>query len=137
MRTNLKILRRPEKLLSIFIGCVVTAAALFRVFNMDAGRAEMARLILPEFVLYPIIIVEFAIGIMLLSGWKVRWALLSGMVFMGAAVIYAFVLRGYTLLTQSVELFAFDANPTDVFLHLTYIIIFAYLFLHLRYRTQG
>ena len=76
---KLNILKRePEKILKIFIGCVILAAALFRILNLDAGKAELVRIFLPEFILYPLIIPELALGLMLITSWNERYALIIG-----------------------------------------------------------
>ncbi|MCX6722078.1 MAG: DoxX family protein [Candidatus Staskawiczbacteria bacterium] len=118
----------PENLLRLFIGLVFLSAGIYRIFNWQQAVIEFSRLNLN----YPILIalmmiLEIAGGLMLIFNIKTKKVLLVFILFILIALIAAFAVAGKNIISGLGQLFVFSPNPTDVFLHFTYLIILLYL----------
>ncbi|MCF7862137.1 DoxX family membrane protein [Candidatus Woesearchaeota archaeon] len=118
-----------NSLFRLFIGIVILSAGVFRTLFFENAIAESQVLGVPFWFAYFIIIFEIVCGIMLIFNLKVKWVLGSVAIFLIIAILVAFIGYGAQLWENAGELFVFDPNPTDIFLHITYlVIIFALLF---------
>ena len=124
MKTNLK----PEILLKIFIGLVFVSAGLYRIFNWQQAVLELSRLNL-NYAYLPFLIIALEIigGFLLIFNVKTREVLLFFIIFIFFAMASAFLAAGGSIISNIGELFVLRPNPTDVFLHFTYLIILIYL----------
>ena len=124
---------KATDILRIFLGLVFLSAGIFRIFNWQQAILELSNLKL-ETVFLPILLVilEIGTGIFLILNFKTKKALSVLIIFLGFALVWTLANYGKTLISNSYELFTFQANPTDFFLHLTYLAIIIYLFLSLK-----
>ena len=115
--------------LKLFLGLVFLSAGIYRVFNIQAAIKEFS--IFPEPLIYPFIIftiiIEILGGVLLLLNKKTKIVAIAFSLFIIFAIISAFIISGKEIVSNSSELFSFDTNPTDVFMHFTYLIILIYI----------
>ncbi|MEI7424725.1 MAG: DoxX family protein [Candidatus Staskawiczbacteria bacterium] len=124
----MKINFKPNNLLRIFLGLVFTSAGLYRIFNWQSAILELPKLNLNSVYLSIFIItLEIIGGLLLIFNIKTKKVLLGFIVFLTITLIWALIISGKSLLGGISELFTFDLNPTDFFLHFTYLIILIYL----------
>ena len=120
-------------LLRITLAIVFIAAATFRIFNIYYAFSEMNALGLPGFVSFAVILLEIAIATLLLLKYKVRVVAVCCALFVSAGVVWAMIINGAEILSNVKELFVFNANPTDVLLHVIYV----FLLILLIFRTEN
>ncbi|MGI6373827.1 MAG: DoxX family membrane protein [Patescibacteria group bacterium] len=107
--------------LRYFLAVVFLSAGVGRLIFPELIRLEASELNLPSFFPYLIIAFEILAGACLLLGKNTRLAYFSLTIFLSLALIWALVLKGSVMLTQIGELFIFNLNPTDWFLHLIFL----------------
>jgi uncharacterized membrane protein YphA (DoxX/SURF4 family) len=105
------------------VGIIFLLAAAYRIIFYKDALIEVSRLGLPAFMSIVVIIIELAIGSMLLAAYKPRLAAIIGIGFLCLAILWAFINRWQSILSDSKELFVFDATPTDILLHGMYIVL--------------
>ncbi len=115
-----------------FLGIFFILASTYRIFFFEFGINEMNKINLPIYFLYGVIILEFILGLSFLFNKKVKWASLLAILFLLIALSIALIGNFWYIISNLGELFVFDANPTDVLLHLTYLFILVFLFLDVK-----
>jgi uncharacterized membrane protein YphA (DoxX/SURF4 family) len=123
-----KIIAGEDSLLRLLLALIFISAGLFRIFNSAAATTELARLNLPAFFTWFILIIEIGGGLLLLCGKFVKQVSIIFILFLIFALTTALVVNGHNIISQAGELFVFDAVPTDFFLHFVFLIILVYLF---------
>jgi len=124
-----KILAQPEDILRIFLSLVFLSAGIFRIFNYQAVVMEFSQLEIPIFFSYLVILFEIIAGLFLLFNKFSHQIYYLLVFFVTSALIWAFMINGRSLLADIGELFVFNLNPTDVFLHFVFLLIVIYLIL--------
>ncbi|MCK5283797.1 MAG: DoxX family protein [Nanoarchaeota archaeon] len=112
----------------IFLGLVFLSAGVYRILNFDAAIAEMAALNMPDFIAPIMIMFEIVMGILFLLSKGVKIAAVLSAIFLISAVIIGFIVNGSRIFSSLGELFVFNANPTDISLHLIYLALLLYIF---------
>jgi uncharacterized membrane protein YphA (DoxX/SURF4 family) len=118
----------------LLVGFIFLSAAIYRVFNYNAGVNEFNFLKIPLLFLPFIILLEVVLGLCFILNKKVFYASIIAIVFLSTAIILAFVSNFWAIINSISELFIFEANPTDILLHLLYILLL-YLILS-KYRNS-
>jgi uncharacterized membrane protein YphA (DoxX/SURF4 family) len=116
-------------LLRLFLGIVVLSAGTFRALFFESALKEAEMLGLPFWFSFFIIIFEIVCGILLIFNIKIKLVLSLVAVFLTLAIIIALIGNAGQIIENAGELFVFDSTPTDIFLHITYlVIIFALIY---------
>lgn len=124
---NIKKLEATD-LLRLFLGLIFFSAGLYRAFNWQSAVLELSKLNLSSaYLIIFIIALEIIGGFMLIFNKKIKLVILIFIIFLIVAISQIILTSGQNLINNAGELFSFDANPTDVFLHFTYLIILIYL----------
>ncbi|MBI2054164.1 MAG: DoxX family protein [Candidatus Staskawiczbacteria bacterium] len=122
----------PVYLLRLFLGLVFLSAGIYRIFNWEKAILEFSQIaifsVLPYYALIFTVALEIIGGLLLIFRKKARLVLFVFIVFLVIALSAMIMNNGKELLSNAGELFSFDATPTDVFLHFTYLVILTYLF---------
>jgi len=121
-----------KAILRVLMGLIFLSAALFRIFNPEMARFELSALSLPSFLLWPLVIFEFLTGLFLLINFRVRSTALVLIVFLLFALIQALLVNGPEIWREASQLFIFQANPVEWFLHLVFVFILVNLVLEKR-----
>lgn len=121
-------MKRHVRLVRCAIGIVFLSAATYRLINASAGFDELSRLRLPSFFYFLIIAVEITVGTAFIINKLVKYAALLSILFLVGAIGWGLIVNGSYVLSNIGELFVFDANPTDIFLHAIYIAVLLYIF---------
>jgi len=117
------IVKGPKDILRIFLAAVFLSAGVFRIFNPVAAAIELKNLQLPYFLSYFLICFEIGSGLFLLFHKYLRTTSIFLSIFLLFALTRGLITNGYYIVRQVEELFVFRANPTDIFLHITFLII--------------
>jgi len=126
---KLGIIKNPSVLLRVLMGVVFCSAGLFRLFVPQAALDEMANLGLPVLLVFPITAFEIVLGLFLILNRYVKYTAGALVLFLAVALIKGMIAGGWGLFSLAGELFVFNVTPTDIFLHLVFLIILLYLFL--------
>jgi len=119
-----KMVRGPEDLLRITIALVFISAGIFRIFNPEVAQSELQTLSVPQVAAWLIIPLELIGGLYLLFKAKYwKQVIYIFIIFLIAALLVALKVDAQNILSNLEELFVFDVNPTDFFLHIIFIII--------------
>lgn len=111
-------------LLRLFLGLVFLSAGLYRVFNWQIAQTEMSGLnINIPYLSVLIVVLEIIGGLFLILNYKTRITLSIFTLFLSLTLIYSLLVYGKNIIGGASELFIFSPNPTDFFLHLTYLFI--------------
>lgn len=113
----------PTDILRVFLALVFLSAGLFRLFNYSGAGSEFSLLNLPISTIWLVIIFEIGAGTCLLINKFVKIVYYLLLIFIIFALIWAFVISGPTIAKQFGELFVFNLNPTDIFLHFVFFLI--------------
>ena len=113
-------------------GFVFLSAAVFRVFNPAAAAHEMIRLHLPAGVSWAIVVFEIAVAMMFLLNVRVRLAALATILFLCGAIALALAIYWKEVFAAMHELFVFNPTPTDILLHVMYVLFLVLLVRGLR-----
>ncbi len=118
---------KTEDILRIFLALVFLSAGIFRIFNADMSVLEYSRLSLPIYLSPLMIFFEIGTGLLLLLNryTKVVYYFLAA--FMLVVFLWSFIIDGRELLRSAGELFVYDLNPTDLFLHFVFLLIICIL----------
>jgi len=122
--------KKSINILRIFLGLVFLSAGVFRIFNPGLAETEMISLHFPVFFSWVVIVLEIVGGLCLLFNRYVKKTLILFSVFLVVASILALVTSGKELVSNLSELFIYNLNPTDFFLHVTFLIIIITLLLN-------
>ncbi len=115
-------------LLRIFLGLVFLSAGVYRLFHWQGAVLEFSQLKLDSTYLPGLaVIFEIIGGAFLLFNFQTKKVLLAFIIFLAAAIFWAFIVSGQSISSSAGELFFFRANPTDLFLHFTYLVLLSYL----------
>lgn len=114
---------KVEDVFRIFLALVFLSAGSFRIFNPELAQTELSLLVLPIAFSYFLIVFEIGTGVLLLlHKWtRLVYALLA--VFLIITFELAFALNAKSIIASASELFVFDLNPTDIFLHFVFLLI--------------
>jgi len=99
---------------------VFISAGVYRIFFPAAAWQELIDLHMPTFLAWPIIILEIAGGLLLLIKKYKKTASAVLIIFLLLAVLQALIIQGRMIWSRAGELFVFNPNPTDIFLHLVF-----------------
>jgi uncharacterized membrane protein YphA (DoxX/SURF4 family) len=113
----------------ILLGLVFLSAALFRILNYAAAEQEISRLALPSWTPLLVILLELAIAAAFLTNRFVRHASLTASIFLAAPIGLSILLYSRELFIGLHELFVFNATPTDIFLHVVFLILLILIFM--------
>jgi len=126
----MKPMKNKLNILIIFMGVVFLSAALYRIFNYEIAVTEFTNLKLPLFLIPMTILLEIVIGILFIVRKYIKYAVLVASFFLVSAIFIG-IISNFTNIAERVhELFVFNAEPTDIVLHILYvgILIAIYLF---------
>jgi len=126
---KLDLIKNPSVLLRVLMGGVFCAAGLFRLFVPQAALDEMANLSLPALLVFPITAFEIVMGLSLILNRFVKYTAGALILFLFFALIRGLAIGGLGLFSSAGELFVLNTTPTDIFMHLVFLIILLYLFL--------
>ena len=112
---------RPFDFLRIFLALVFLTAGIFRIFNPTIAASEFITLGLPQFLTGPMIFLEIMAGLALMFNKFTKPVYILLVIFLVFALLLAVVKDGASLLAAAGELFIFNINPTDWFLHLIFL----------------
>ncbi len=124
-----KFITEPTDILRILLALVFLSAGLFRIFNYVGAGDEFVALHLPAATVWLVIIFELGAGACLLMNRFLNLVYGSLLIFITIALGLALTLYGATIVSQLGELFVFDLNPTDLFLHFVFLLIIISLLL--------
>lgn len=128
-----KIRKNPSLILLKFLGIVFLFAAVFRIFNFQAGVQEFTSIGFPSSLITISVIVaillELLAGLSLLFHIQTRKVLILIGSFLSLSLVMVFANNASIILGNISELFVFDPTPTDILLHLLYILIIIVLIL--------
>jgi uncharacterized membrane protein YphA (DoxX/SURF4 family) len=129
LENSKKIIIKPSDILRILMSLIFLSAGIFRIFNPMAAEAELIRLGLPAYFTWFILVIEIGGGVMLLLGKFVKQVSAVFILFLVFALITGLMINGREIISQAGELFVFDANSTDFFMHLVFLVILVFLLL--------
>ena len=107
----------------ILMGLIFLSAGLYRILNPASAHNELISLGLPTFITWVIIILEIGGGLLLLFNKYTKQSSITFIIFLGIALGVAVKENINGIIENFQELFIFNPNPTDVFLHLIFIFI--------------
>lgn len=121
-------------LLRLFLGLVFVSAGLYKIFNWQQSLIEISNLNLsfPYIISVIVVILEIIGGLFLIFNIQTKKVLLVFAGFLSLALLWTIIISWEGLLSNAGILFAFRADPTDFFLHFTYLIILIYLLSELK-----
>lgn len=131
---NFKKMIKSDCLLRLLMAAVFISAGLFRIFNPAAAEIELNRLSLPFFLSWIILVIEIGGGFFLLFNKFVKETAVVSILFLVFALVNALVVSGRDMIVKAGELFVFDANPTDFFMHFVFLIILISLLIKKSFR---
>lgn len=115
---------KQEDLLRILIGLVFFSAGIFRLINPSLVSLEFFELGISNFFYWPLVLFESVGGfLILIKASYFKQIIKTFIFFIIFALILAFYLNYNYLLKNISELFVFNLNPTDVFLHFVFLLI--------------
>lgn len=120
---------KTNNLLRIFLGLVFLSAGIYRIFNWQQAVLEISNLHVPftAFLAILVITLEIAGGVLLILNFQTKKVALAFSIFIALALILAFLSNGQEIINNIGKLFTFQAEPTDFFLHFTYLIILLFI----------
>lgn len=118
-----KMIKEPQGLLRIFMAGVFISAGLFRIFSPDLAAVELVALNLSPSLSWVLVIFEIGLGTLLLLEKTASRAAYLLFIFLFCAVTYGLTIAGREILKQSWELFLFRLTPTDIFLHIAFMVM--------------
>lgn len=119
-----------KNIISFFLGIVFLLAAVYRIFNPKAGIEEFNAVGVPIFFLYVTILFELTVGTLLILGKKLKLVSVITMFFLVIAIIIATLSDFKGIIHNIGELFVLDSTPTDIVLHITFLIMLIHVFLN-------
>jgi uncharacterized membrane protein YphA (DoxX/SURF4 family) len=118
---------KPTSILRILMAVIFLTAGFFRVFNYPEAALELLKLGLPEFFTWFILVIEIGGGFLLLFNKLTRKVLIVFILFLIFALVNALIINCQGIISRAGELFVFDANPTDFFMHFVFLMILIFL----------
>ena len=113
---------RQPAIIRLAAGGVFLSAAIFRIFQHSEAEAEVTRLHLPALASPAIVVFEIAVALMFFLNIRVRLAALATILFLCGAITLALVFYWKPIMASMHELFVFTPNPTDILLHVMYVL---------------
>lgn len=116
----------PRDILSYGLVFVFLSAAVYRILNIQEGFTEMATFGLPNWFAYFIIALEVFAAISL----AVKKMRLLALTLLALFMIITLILSAVNhpeLFREIAEVFTYDHDPTDFALHLTYLVVIAFM----------
>ncbi len=118
-----KFFQEPTEMLRIFLALIFLSAGFFRVFYPDIAILEYRNLRLPIFLSPLMIFFEIGSGLGLLFNKFTKYIYWLLIIFLIITLSWAFIIDGSALLKAAGELFVFNLNPTDFFLHFVFLVL--------------
>lgn len=124
--------RKKIDWLLVCSGLVFLSASIYRIFHYDKAVSEFQELGVSVNLIVPVIVLEMVLGLFFIFQKNVVHTSITAIAFLLLAIIIA-VLNNFSGVIDNIsELFILNANPTDLFLHIMYIVIL--LIIITRYR---
>lgn len=123
IKNNKNIIFTTTKLIRYFVAIVFITAGLYRIFFREVAKNELVSLNLPYEFGYFIIALELICGILLFFNKWSKYVILVSVVFLISAIVIAVYGNFNIIISNLEELFVFNPTPTDIFLHLIYVIL--------------
>lgn len=118
-----------DNLVRLFLALVFLSAGVYRVFNPDIAIQEFVNLKLPTWLSPLMIIFEIGTGLGLFINIYTKQIYYSLLLFLIIVLSWSFIIDGHKIVSQISELFIFNLNPTDWFLHLVFLLLILFLFI--------
>ena len=118
-----KLVESPEDIFRIFLALVFLSAGMFRIFNPNMVVFEFTALRLPVWLSGFMVFFEIGAGLGLIFNKYTKviyWLLIFFLLFV---LIWALTISGKSIFMSAGELFIFNLNPTDWFLHFVFLLI--------------
>ncbi len=120
---KIKVFFGSDKLLRFFLALVFLSAGVYRVYYPDLAVQEFINLKLPTWLSPLMIVFEIGAGLGLLINRYAKLIYYSLLVFLVFILTWAFIINGKMIISQAGELFVFNLNPTDWFLHFIFLFL--------------
>jgi uncharacterized membrane protein YphA (DoxX/SURF4 family) len=114
---------QTDDIIRIFLALVFLTAGIFRIFNFEIAVFEFAKLHLFSWLSWPTIILEIGAGLSLLFNKYTKYTYRLLVLFLIFVLSWALLIDGGNLLKAAGELFIFNLNPTDFFLHFVFLLL--------------
>ncbi len=118
-----KIIQEPAEMLRIFLALTFLSAGFYRIIFPDLAILEYGQLSLPLFLLPVMVIFEIGVGLALLFKKFTKYIYWLLIIFLIVTLSWALILDGSNLVKAAGELFVFNLNPTDFFLHFVFLFL--------------
>jgi len=118
-----KLGKRQLDIVRLFLALVFLSAGTFRIFHPEAAVFEFTSLQLPLWLAWPMIVFEIGAGLSLLFNKYTTYIYWLLSLFLILALFLALLINGPELINLAGELFIFNLNPTDFFLHLIFLLL--------------
>ena len=112
-----------KNFLSYFLAAVFFLAAAYRLLFISAAYSEMQTLHLPAYFAFFVIALELLLAVGFLSKKFVSISSVGAIVFIASAVLAGMLANFQSILSNLGELFIFNPTPTDILLHLMYVLV--------------
>ncbi|MFZ4632194.1 MAG: DoxX family protein [Patescibacteria group bacterium] len=122
-----KIISEPEDVLRIGLALIFLTAGIYRVFNPEAAIQEFSALKLPIFLSGLTVFGEIGFGALLLVNKFVKYIWFILIAFLIFVLSWAIVISGGKVFLGAGDLFVFNSNPTDWFLHFVFLVVMIFL----------
>lgn len=140
-RNKFILLKDHLALLRIGLGIVFVLAALHRIIFFDIAYYNFVDLGLNPANLWVTItiIIEFTAGTLLILNRHISKASLTLAIMVAIGIIVAVLKAGQTLIQNMHEVFMVTATPTDIVLHMSYVVglITLYLYSKKKIKSSG
>lgn len=117
----------PDSWLRLLLAAIFLSAGIFRIFNPAAAGLEMRLLGLPAFLSWLVMVLEIVAGLCLLFKKWHRQASFILAAFVFLALLWAVIRGGAGIFAGAEELFVFNLEATDFFLHFVFLVILVVL----------
>lgn len=122
--------KNPIFILRIFLGLIFLSAGLYRALHIERAFLEFSPMV-NHTIIYPaiylVILLEIIGGLFLIFNFKIKITVLVFFIFMFLVIVQSLIFSSQEILSGFEELFFYNINPTDFFLHFTYLIILSYV----------
>ena len=118
-----KFFAEPTEILRVFLAIVYLSAGIFRIFNPGAAILEFSALHLSLSLVPVMIVFEIVAGLFLIINRFTQQVYYGLLMFMAIVLSWSFIISGRSLIKRAGELFVFNLNATDVFLHFVFFLI--------------
>jgi len=112
-----------KNFLNYLLAAVFFLAAAYRILFIQAAYSEMQILHLPANFAFFVIALELLLAVGFLSKKFESLAAKGAIAFILSAVLIGIVTNFQSILSNLGELFVFNPTPTDILLHLMYVLI--------------